>query len=118
MMFNCTDLVERVLEHSRDDVKGVKGLLVTDEFVFFNLFKEVQYQSLGKCLSTHNFNIFTLKYYIDNRENILRTNGYDLENVDEFIDEFDVGLSDETIDTLQRAEDFMILSGKDKIHSG
>ena len=114
-MFNCTDLVERVLEHSRDDVKGVKGLLVTDEFVFFNLFKEVQYQSLGKCLSTHNFNIFTLKYYIDNRENILRTNGYDLENVDEFIDEFDVGLSDETIDTLQRAEDFMVLSGKDKI---
>ena len=114
-MFNCTDLVERVLEHSRDDVKGVKGLLVTDEFVFFNLFKEVQYQSLGKCLSIHNFNIFTLKYYIDNRENILRTNGYDLENVDEFIDEFDVGLSDETIDTLQRAEDFMVLAGKDKI---
>ena len=114
-MFKCSDLVERVLESSRDDVKGIKDLLVTDEFLFFNLFKEVQYQVLGKCLAANHFNIFTLKYYIDNRDNILRTNGEDLENVIDYSEEFDVGLSDETIDTLQRAEDFMILANKDKI---
>ena len=38
-MFNCSDLVERVLENSREDVKSIKCLLVTDEFLLFNLFK-------------------------------------------------------------------------------
>ena len=111
-MFNCSDLVERVLENSREDVKSIKCLLVTDEFLLFNLFKEVQYQLLGKCLSANHFNIFTLKYYIDNRDSILR-NEEDPES--DFTETFDVGLSDETIDTLQRAEDFMILANKDKI---
>lgn len=111
-MFNCSDLVERVLENSREDVKSIKSLLVTDEFLLFNLFKEVQYQLLGKCLSANHFNIFTLKYYIDNRDSILR-NEEDPES--DFTETFDVGLSDESIDTLQRAEDFMVLANKDKI---
>ena len=111
-MFNCSDLVERVLENSREEVKAIKCLLVTDEFLLFNLFKEVQYQLLGKCLSANHFNIFTLKYYIDNRDSILR-NEEDPDS--DFTETFDVGLSDESIDTLQRAEDFMILANKDKI---
>ena len=118
MMFKCTKLIERALEQSRDEVKNIKGLLVTDEFLMFTLFKEAQYQIIGKLLSTNNFNIFTLRYYIDNRNNILMSNGYLMDEVEEELSEsFDVGLSDETIDTLQRAEDFVTLAGKEEIDS-
>ena len=114
-MFKGTKPVERALEQSRDEVKSAKGLLVTDDFLMFSLFKEIQYQVIGKLLSTNNFNIFTLRYYIDNRNNILASSEYQLESIEEFSETFDVGLSDETIDTLQRAEDFMALVGLKEI---
>ena len=115
-MFKSTRLVERALERSREEVKEVKELLVTDEFLMFCLFKEIQYHMIGKLLSANSFNIFTLRYYIDNRKTILETNGYETD-LEDYAKEFDVGLSDETIDTLQRAEDFMMLVGKEEIDS-
>ena len=115
-MFKSTKLVERALERSREEVREVKELLVTDEFLMFCLFKEIQYQMIGKLLSANSFNIFTLRYYIDNRKTILETNGYRADIMEEdYTEEFDVGLSDETIDTLQRAEDFMVLVDKEEI---
>ena len=112
-MFKLTNLVERVLNNARDEAKSIKSLLVYDDQVLFQLYREVQYQIVGKTLSNNGFNIFTLRYYIDNRENILHKQEYDTD--EEFNESFDVCLSDETIDTLELAENFAVLAEKQEI---
>ena len=112
-MFKLTNLVERVLNSARDEAKSIKSLLVYDDQVLFQLYREVQYQIVGKTLSNNGFNIFTLRYYIDNRENILHKQEYETD--EEFNESFDVCLSDETIDTLELAENFAVLAEKQEV---
>ena len=116
-MFKCTKLVENALERSREDVKLAKQTLVTDEFLFFALFKEVQYKNLGKIIANHNINVFTFRYYIENRKNIYMTANLEVpEDVEkEVLEYIEVSLSDETIAALQRAEDYASLVEKAEI---
>ena len=72
------------------------------------LFKEVQYKNLGKIIANHNINVFTFRYYIENRKNIYMTANLEVpEDIEkEVLEYIEVSLSDETIAALQRAEDY------------
>lgn len=69
--FNYDKTVQRIIDRATDEVKERKSTRITDEFLLFSLYKETQYQTMGKCLSLHDFNLFTLRYYVDNRNNSL-----------------------------------------------
>ena len=69
--FNYDKTVQRIIDRATDEVKERKSTRITDEFLLFSLYKDTQYQTMGKCLSLHDFNLFTLRYYVDNRNSTL-----------------------------------------------
>ena len=69
--FNYDKTVQRIIDRATDEVKERKSTRITDEFLLFSLYKDTQYQTIGKCLSLHDFNLFTLRYYVDNRNSTL-----------------------------------------------
>lgn len=69
--FNYDKTVQKIIDRATNEVKEHKSTRITDEFLLFSLYKETQYQTMGKCLSMNDFNLFTLRYYVDNRNNSL-----------------------------------------------
>ena len=109
MDFKMNEAVRRAIENAKNEVRNKKSTKVTDEFLFFTLFKEVQHQAIGKAMSAKNFNVFTLRYYVDNKANLVEEPGFDVND--------EITLSLQTIETLNMAQKFAELTDKDEIIS-
>ena len=109
MDFKMNEAVRRAIENAKNEVRSKKSTKVTDEFLFFTLFKEVQHQAIGKAMNAKNFNVFTLRYYVDNRANLIEEPGFDVDD--------EITLSLQTIETLNMAQKFAELTDKDEIIS-
>ena len=109
MDFRMNGTVERAIEKAREEVKSFKSTRVTDEFLLFALYKEVQYQTVGKCLSNYGFNLFTFRYYLDSKnKNIAEP---------DFSESSEIELSLQAIETLSKAKEYADLTEKVEIYS-
>ena len=109
MDFKMNGAVNRAIESAKSEVRSKKSTKVTDEFLFFALFKEVQHQAIGKAMSAKNFNVFTLRYYVDNKTNLIEEPSFDLND--------EIELSLQTIETLNLAQKYAELTDKKEIIS-
>ena len=107
MDFKLSNAVERAIENAKSEVRGKKSTKITDEFLFFSLYKEIQHQALGKAMSSMSFNVFTLRYYIDNKTGDLAEPDFS------YISEIE--LAPQTIETLNIAQKYAELTEKDEI---
>ena len=108
MEYKINKTIERAIKIAKDEVKSRKGTQLTNEFLFFYLYKEVQYQTIGRCLGSNGFNVFTFRYYLDKTEEF---------NLDEYCEKEEIELSLQTIETLNRAEELAKLTDKNEILS-
>ena len=109
MDFKMNGAINRAIENAKTEVRNKKSTKVTDEFLFFTLFKEVQHQAIGKAMSAKNFNVFTLRYYVDNKTNLREEPNFDLND--------EIELSLQTIETLNLAQKYAELTDKKEIIS-
>ena len=109
MDFRMNGTVERAIEKAKEEMKNFKSTRVTDEFLLFALYKEVQYQTVGKCLSNYGFNLFTFRYYLDSKN----------KNIEEpdFSESSEVELALQTIETLSKAKEYADLTERVEIYS-
>ena len=109
MDFRMNGTVERAIEKAKEEIKNFKSTRVTDEFLLFALYKEVQYQVVGKCLSNYGFNLFTFRYYLDSKN----------KNIEEpdFSESSEVELALQTIETLSKAKEYADLTERVEIYS-
>ena len=110
MDFRMNGTVERTIEKAKDEALSHKSTKVTDEILLFCLFKEVQYQTVGKCLSNNGFNLFTFRYYLDNKIKNLEEPDF-IEGVSE------AELSLQSIETLTKAKEYADLTERVEIYS-
>ena len=103
-MFKYNSVIERAIKAAKNEAVAHKSKLVTDEMLLFALYKEVQYHLAGKILSSNKFNLFTFRYYLDNK--------LEINMINEEINFCDVSLSDETESTLALADQY-----RDKMQS-
>lgn len=105
--FNYDKTVQRIIDRATDEVKERKSTRITDEFLLFSLYKDTQYQTMGKCLSLHDFNLFTLRYYVDNRNSTLEE--------PDFTPTKEVVLSPQSEETFMMAAEYAEMTGCKKI---
>ena len=105
--FNYDKTVQRIIDRATDEVKERKSTRITDEFLLFSLYKDTQYQTIGKCLSLHDFNLFTLRYYVDNRNSTLEE--------PDFIPTKEVVLSPQSEETFMMAAEYAEMTGCKRI---
>ena len=105
--FNYDKTVQRIIDRATDEVKERKSTRITDEFLLFSLYKDTQYQTMGKCLSLHDFNLFTLRYYVDNRNSTLEE--------PDFIPTKEVVLSPQSEETFMMAAEYAEMTGCKRI---
>ena len=105
--FNYDKTVQKIIDRATNEVKEHKSTRITDEFLLFSLYKETQYQTMGKCLSMNNFNLFTLRYYVDNRNNSLEE--------PDFTPTKEVVLSPQSEETFMMAAEYAEMTGCKKI---
>ena len=109
MDFRMNDTVKRAITRAKDEVKSYKSTRVTDEFILFALYKEIQHHTIGRMLSEHGLSVFTLRFYIDNRSNILEE--------PDFITNAKAELSTQTIELFNTANKYAVLTEKEEIIS-
>ena len=109
MDFKFSDLVERSINLAKNEVRDLKSYYVTNEFLLFYLFKETQYLLLGKALSASSFNVFTFRYYLDNKNTLIEDPCFDAQKEIEF--------SPQTLETLIEANKYKDLTGYDSIEA-
>ena len=109
MDFRMNDTVKRAITRAKDEVKSYKSTRVTDEFILFALYKEIQHHTIGRMLSEHGLSIFTLRFYIDNRSNIREE--------PDFITNAKAELSTQTIELFNTANKYAVLTEKEEIIS-
>ena len=105
--FNYDKTVQRIIDRATDEVKERKSTRITDEFLLFSLYKDTQYQTIGKCLSLHDFNLFTLRYYVDNRNSTLEE--------PDFTPTKEVVLSPQSEETFMMAAEYAEMTGCKRI---
>lgn len=105
--FKYDKTVQKIIDRATNEVKEHKSTRITDEFLLFSLYKETQYQTIGKCLSLHDFNLFTLRYYVDNRNSSLEE--------PDFTPTKEVVLSPQTEETFIMAAEYAEMTGCKKI---
>ena len=105
--FNYDKTVQRIIDRATDEVKERKSTRITDEFLLFSLYKDTQYQTMGKCLSLHDFNLFTLRYYVDNRNSTLEE--------PDFTPTKEVVLSPQSEETFMMAAEYAEMTGCKRI---
>jgi ATP-dependent Clp protease ATP-binding subunit ClpC len=105
--FNYDKTVQRIIDRATDEVKERKSTRITDEFLLFSLYKDTQYQTMGKCLSLHDFNLFTLRYYVDNRNSTLEE--------PDFAPTKEVVLSPQSEETFMMAAEYAEMTGYKRI---
>ena len=105
--FNYDKTVQRIIDRATDEVKERKSTRITDEFLLFSLYKDTQYQTIGKCLSLHDFNLFTLRYYVDNRNSTLEE--------PDFTPTKEVILSPQSEETFMMAAEYAEMTGCKRI---
>jgi ATP-dependent Clp protease ATP-binding subunit ClpC len=105
--FNYDKTVQRIIDRATDEVKERKSTRITDEFLLFSLYKDTQYQTMGKCLSLHDFNLFTLRYYVDNRNSTLEE--------PDFTPTKEVVLSPQSEETFMMAAEYAEMTGYKRI---
>ena len=105
--FNYDKTVQRIIDRATDEVKERKSTRITDEFLLFSLYKDTQYQTIGKCLSLHDFNLFTLRYYVDNRNSTLEE--------PDFTPTKEVVLSPQSEETFMMAAEYAKMTGCKRI---
>jgi ATP-dependent Clp protease ATP-binding subunit ClpC len=109
MDYRTNGTVERAINNAKSETKSHKSTKVTDEFLLFCLYKEIQHQTVGRCLSSHGFNVFTLRYYLDNKSAI--------KEEPDFSESSEIELSLQVLDTLQKANNYATLTEKVEIMS-
>ena len=105
--FNYDKTVQKIIDRATDEVKERKSTRITDEFLLFSLYKDTQYQTMGKCLSQHDFNLFTLRYYVDNRNSSLEE--------PDFTPTKEAVLSPQSEETFMMAAEYAEMTGCKKI---
>ena len=105
--FNYDKTVQKIIDRATNEVKEHKSTRITDEFLLFSLYKETQYQTIGKCLSMNDFNLFTLRYYVDNRNNSLEE--------PDFTSTKEAVLSPQSEETFMIAKEYAEMTGCKKI---
>lgn len=109
MDFRMNDTVKRAIARAKDEVKSYKSTRVTDEFILFALYKEIQHHTIGRMLSEYGLSVFTLRFYIDNRSNILEE--------PDFITNAKAELSTQTTELFNIATKYAVLTEKEEIIS-
>ena len=107
-MFKYNSVIERAIKAAKNEAIAHKSKLVTDEMLLFSLYKEVQYHLAGKILTSNKFNLFTFRYYLDNK--------LEINIINEEINFCDVSLSDETESTLALADQYREKMQNDEIN--
>ena len=109
MEYRMNGTVERAIKNAKEETKSHKSTKVTDDFLLFCLYKEIQHQTVGRCLSTNGFNVFTLRYYLDNKAPSVEEPAFTESN--------EIELSLQALDTLDKASRYTILTEKNEIMS-
>jgi ATP-dependent Clp protease ATP-binding subunit ClpA len=106
-MFKYNSVIERAIKAAKNEAVSHKSKLVTDEMLFFALYKEVQYHLAGKVLSSNKFNLFTFRYYLDNKSTVISDPCFDEDCFIEF--------SPQTLETLLAADKYRELTDYEQI---
>ena len=107
-MFKYNNVIERAIKSAKNEAVSHKSKQVTDEMLLFSLYKEVQYHLAGKILTSNKFNLFTFRYYLDNK--------LEINAINEEINFCDIVLSDETESSLALADQYRDKMQDDEIN--
>ena len=72
--YNISTRVQKIIELAKEEAKCYKTYQVDDSILLFHVFKENNYITLGEILIKANFNVFTLRFYLDKMNSINEEN--------------------------------------------
>lgn len=109
---NKTLQLQQILEKALENAKEYCTNLVTDDILFRTLYGEIQYEALGRMLYSRQVSLYSFKTRLASfmKQTVVATQ-------DELVS-LEVEFSDETLDTLQLAEEYAIRAYQDEIDVG
>ena len=107
-MMDKTLQLQKVLNDAIDTAEDLNSSLITDDILFKALYQELQYDALGRMLYSNNVSLYTFRSRLNS---LLKSPVVGSDMLEKPTIEF----SDETLDTLQLAEEYAIRAYQDMI---
>lgn len=109
MEYNFSKRVQRVIDLAKDEAQSYKIYYIDDSQLLFHLFKDNNYMIIGDMMIDVGFNVFTFRFYLDNKNHYDEDPDYDKTQPIEF--------SPETIKTLSIAESYREYNGSEELNA-